>query len=248
MKHDRQQESRFSDLARACSHSGEPRFTRFLEPPELHLAAHAANEAGVKYAAFGGYEDAERQMAAFTPDGEVEESLWPILCLKISWNPKYGDIGHRDLLGALMAQGIERACTGDIALGSGCAYLFTVPEVAPFLIANMDSAGRARLKLSEVGLDEAALEPQQGVAARVTVASMRLDALLSEGLNLSRAQAQNLISRGLVKLNHIEQLRTDAKVASGDLISARGYGRIRVGEPQQTKKGRIGIQLLKYGK
>lgn len=212
------------------------------------MAAHAAHEAGVSYRAFGGFPDAERQMVGFFVGDEIEAWQWPITCLKLAWNPKYGSVGHRDLLGALMAQGIERACTGDIALAGDCAYLYVVPEVAGYLMANMDSAGRAKLSVEQVALPEAGLEPPKGQHIRVTAPSLRLDALLSEGCRLSRAQAQQLILRGLVKLNHMEQLRCDARVSEGDLISARGHGRIRVEQVQgETKKGRIGVILFKYG-
>jgi RNA-binding protein YlmH len=46
----------------------------------------------------------------------------------------------------------------------------------------------------------------------------------------------------------VEQ-RSDARVEEGFLISARGYGRLRIDEVQgETKKGRIGVMLFRYGK
>jgi RNA-binding protein YlmH len=77
---------------------------------------------------------------------------------------------------------------------------------------------------------------------------MRLDAVAAAGFSLGRAEAQELIRRGLVKLNHLPEERTDARVGAGDLISIRGYGRLRVDEEQGlTKKGRLGVQMTRFG-
>lgn len=241
-------ESKLMDAARACAHSGEPRFTRFLEPVHVAAARHAAKECGVKCELFGGYEGAERVMAGFTNGAPIEGWQWPMQCLKLSWNQKYASPSHRDLLGATMAQGMERACLGDIVLGDSLAYLLATPEAADYLSANMDSAGQAKLKLEMVSMDEVQPVKPKGRSIRVTVPSLRLDAVLAECGKLSRAQAQNMVARGLVKLNHLEQLRADARLSEGDLISARGVGRIRIErELGETRKGRMAVQLFLYG-
>ena len=79
--------------------------------------------------------------------------------------------------------------------------------------------------------------------------SAAVDAVLAAGWKLSRAEAQRLISAGLVKLNHVPELRGDVRVEEGSLLSARGYGRLRVDEVQgETRHGRTGVVLFRYGK
>ena len=57
-----------------------------------------------------------------------------------------------------------------------------------------------------------------------------------------------LIAAGLVKLNHVPQLRPDARLEEGDLISARGYGRVRVTAFQgESRRGRQVVQVFRYG-
>ncbi len=239
-------EARFTDLARACVQAGRPRFARFLEPNQLPLARKAAHEQGARFEAFGGYPDAERCLGAFAPDDEA--LVWPVRCLRLDWNDKYGAPSHRDLLGAVMAQGLERSMLGDIQLGQGCAYLFCTPEAAEYLRGNLDSAGRTRLRILEIPYEEAVVAEPVGTTIRVTLASLRLDTLVSEGYDLSRSQAQSLIERGLVKLNHTEQLRTDARIERGDLVSVRGYGRLKLIEVEgETRKGRIASRVFRYG-
>ena len=66
---------------------------------------------------------------------------------------------------------------------------------------------------------------------------------------LSRSEAQRLISAGLVKLNHAPQTRSDMRLGEGDLISARGYGRVRVEALEgESRRGRQVVRVFRYGK
>lgn len=238
---------RLRELALRAHHSGKPQFTAFLEPPEEIAARTAANEADTRVAFFGGFSDAERRVAGFSDDS-LDEADFPIACLLLKWNAKFSSPEHRDLLGALMGLGIERSSTGDIAFGAddGTAYLFVREEVSAYVCANLESAGRASLT-AEITNDAPRLRPPSGVTVRVTVSSERLDAILAEGLNLSRAQAQKLIAQGLVKRNHAVELRGDVHLTESDLLSVRGFGRIRVQALDGiTRKGRQSVRLFKY--
>ncbi|MBQ9952610.1 MAG: RNA-binding protein [Clostridia bacterium] len=238
---------RFSELAMRAAFTGVPQFTRFLEPSMERDALSAAHAAGASVSFSGGYEGAERRMAAFH-DGDAPED-YPIAALELRWNAKFADAKHRDLLGAVMGLGLERDATGDVCLGQkeGVAYLFCTEDVAGYISGNLESAGRASLKIERAG--EIDIAPPEGSEMRVTVQNLRMDAVLAAGYKLSRSEAQKLIAAGLVKLNHVIEMRSDARVEAGHLISARGYGRLRIDEIQgETKKGRIGVMLFRYGK
>ena len=238
---------RLEDLARRAARTGRTQFTRFLEPSSQPEASSAAHAEGVTAVFFGGFEDAERKMAAFCA-GEPDEPF-PIEALKLTWNAKFSDASHRDLLGAVMALGLKRETIGDICLGvsPGSAYLFCAAEVAESIIGSLESAGRAHLKVARA--DKLEIAPPKGTEQRITVQAPRMDAVLAAGYRLSRAEAQRLIAAGLVKLNHIPELRGDVHLKAGDLISARGYGRLRVDAIQgETRKGRLAIRVFLYGK
>ena len=136
---------------------------------------------------------------------------------------------------------------GDIVVLQERAYLFAQQRMAEHIAAALDSAGRTKLRVSV--LDELPrLEPPKGTELRGTVSSMRLDAVLSEGFGLSRANAAELIAAGRVKLCHVPTIRADARVKQGDAISARGYGRLMVEEiGAPTRKGRLPVLLIRYG-
>lgn len=240
---------RLDELAKRAVYTGRAQFTRFLEPAAEREVRAAANAAGASVKFFGGYEDAERRIAAFH-DGEIPEDWeFPMQALEIAWNVKFCTVQHRDLLGSAMGLGLEREALGDVCLGRepGVGYLFCASDMADYICANWESAGRAKISVGYAGSVDIA-EPE-GVQLRVTVQQLRLDSLVAAGWKLSRAEAQRLIAAGLVKLNHAVEEKSDVRVEEGGLISARGYGRLRVDEIEgETKKGRMGLKLFRYGK
>ena len=243
------EKKRLRELALRAAYSRTPCFTRFLEPPMERECLAAANEAGVNAAFFGGFEEAERRIAAFYADEAPEEWEYPLSCIELKWNPKYASPAHRDLLGSVMGLGLERDSTGDIAFcaAEGTACLFAHRDVESYICANLESAGRAALKLRL--LDETPeLKPPEGTEIRITISSERMDAVIAAGLKLSRSEAQKLISAGLVKRSHIPELRGDIHLEEGDLLSVRGHGRMRIlAFEGQTRKGRLAVRLFRYG-
>ncbi len=235
---------RMKELSMRASVRPDPQFTHFLDPTQLQAAIAAANAKGVHLATDGGYPDAERRIAAFY--GAEPPVIFPYACVEIAWNARFGSPGHRDLLGSVMALGFERERMGDIVLSGEKAYLFAERDVASYVAANLERAGRVSVKCRVIdGAPE--LPPPEGRVVRETVPSLRLDALLSAGLDLSRSQASGLIAAKRVYLNHVETVRCDAPVEAGDVISVRGCGRIRLEEVGGlTRKGRLSVAIFRY--
>jgi RNA-binding protein YlmH len=237
--------ARLYELCLRSEKLGAPVFTKFMSPPEAAQAQRIAKERRMGASINGGYPDAERVIACFHPLGEAPD--FPIDCLRITWDTRYGQADHRALLGSVLALGIERSLVGDIVLQEEAAYLLAAREMAPFISDNLQSAGRVSVKATV--LDRIPpLSPKEGKVFRETVASLRLDAVLAAGLNLSRARASALITGGQAQVNHHLELRTDAQLKEGDLLSIRGFGRLRlnaVGQP--TRKDRIPILFEGHG-
>jgi RNA-binding protein YlmH len=235
---------RFLELARRAERCYAEQYTRFLDPAGRETALRAADEAGISVLFWGGYSDAERVMACFGAETSVE---WPITWLKLGFNPRYGTPGHRDILGALMGLGVVREHLGDIVLDTDCAYLCCSEEIAPFLQNNLESAGSVHLKLTQ--LDEPPhLPPPVGKMIRTTVASPRLDAMLAAGFDLSREQARQMVIQGKTRVNYRLQVKPDAGLQEGDLVSVRGLGRFKLMENNgTTRKGRDSMTLFRYG-
>ena len=111
---------RLKDLASAADRRGIVVFTDFMNLNELNIFHSCTREFGyVSYQLFGGYEHAERQIAAFLPDALSYSYDFPIISLKIRpLQKKFAeDLSHRDYLGALLNLGVDRSKIGDILVG-----------------------------------------------------------------------------------------------------------------------------------
>ena len=192
----------------------------------------------------GGFSDAERVRAVFVnPDwGEYErEGLFA--ALKIEYRPQ-DTLGHRDVLGALMALGIERDTIGDIVSAEHSATLVCLPEMSPYIMENLTKAGRVGISISKIRMHELPERQEEYNIKTDTVASLRLDAVLCAAFDLSRSKAAELIAVGRVSLNHLPCLQPAKELCESDLLSVRGLGRAKLLEVGGTsRKGRMFVKI-----
>ncbi len=199
---------------------------------------------------FGGYEDAERKMLVYLPDYLEESSLMedssPIACIHAAFYE--GDTPtHRDFLGALMGAGIARDTVGDICVGSGFCDFFVTEQIAPYLLQEFQSAGRTKLRLTQIPLNQAAIPEPEVQQIRDTVSSLRLDSVISAGFRISRSLAAQYITAGKAAVDGLPWEKPDKAVEEGAVISLRGSGKIKLHTVGgQTKKGRISVVLHRY--
>lgn len=232
------------ELAHRAARTGIAQVAWFLSPAEQAQAEICARRAGVTLFSEGGTPDAERRVVAFAEMDWLPE--WPVDCLRVTWHARYGALGHRDLLGAILALGMGREKVGDLYIGDGEAHLFVLHEMAGYIAANLERAGNTPVKVAVLdawpSLDTAGGDP-----VTVNVASPRLDAVLGAAWKLSRGRAAQLVASGSVKVNHQQELRADRQVNDGAVISVRGKGRVKVESiGGQSKKGRFFMTLLRF--
>ena len=229
-----------------------PAHTAFLTPGQRAAAEGLLNAWGrPKYLFWGGYEGAERTVCAFLPDWQEPEDFaadpdGPVGAVEAVF-PREVQLSHRDILGGLMALGLDREKLGDILILPGKCQVLALTELVPILLSQWESAGRARLKLRQIPLSGLEVRPPEVRVIRDTVAAPRLDAVLAAGFSLSRGKAADLIAAGRVEVNHRECLKGDHQVEEGDVLTCRGLGKCvltEVGGP--SKKGRILIVLERY--
>lgn len=236
------------DKYAACADKNYVQTTRFLSLHDSTLAETALKgEKARGYVFWGGYEEAERRIAVFYPDymdeeGAVEES--GVSVVRASF--RSGTVSHRDMLGSLMNIGITRECLGDLLVHDDFCDIICVSESADFIMDNLLRAGRETLKLQMLEGSPAEKEEKFKII-KDTVASLRIDAVVSAGCSLSRANAAALINSGKVKVNDFECLKTDRIVGQGDSISVRGYGRMLLADiGGVSRKGRHIIEIKRY--
>ena len=107
--------------------------------------------------------------------------------------------------------------------------------------------GRAKVDVRIIALDEIQVPEQKVKIITDTVASLRLDSVMASGFQLGRSKASAYITAGKTEVNHMTALKPDMPVAEGDVISARGLGKLRLKTVKgQTKKGRTALVLEKF--
>lgn len=214
---------------------------RFVTGEERAAAVHAAREAGVAASFDGGWPDADREQVCFHP--AWAEAEFTAVWVEIRWAAKFAHVEHRDLLGSLMGLGMDRSFFGDLIALEDRAYLLALPEAASRLPMEWDKAGNVPVKI--VILEEAPhFEPPRGEMLRDTVASLRLDCILAAGMKSSRSRAAEIIRTGAVAVDHMPEERTDRLLEPGQLLSIRGFGRIRLNEVgSPTRKDRLPVML-----
>ena len=223
--------------------------TCFLSPREQEMSRYLFGDAeGLHF--FGGYEDAERKMLVYLPEYLDVDALYaddsPLVCLHAQF---YGgdSPSHRDFLGALMGIGISRETVGDICVGKDHCNFFVTSEIAPYLLQNFLSAGRAKLRLSAIPATQASIPEPEVKEIRDTLASLRLDSVISSGFRIGRSLASQYVTAGKAAIDGLPCEKPDKAVAEGMKISVRGLGKIKIKAVNgQTKKGRISVVIDRY--
>lgn len=226
-----------------------PANTAFLSPRELEMARYLFGTVP-GLTEFGGYEDAERKMLVYLPEYLDETSLMeedsPVVCLRATYFE--GDtLSHRDFLGALMGAGIAREAVGDICVGTGSCDFFVTDEIAPYILQNFIGAGRTKVHLDIVPLSQVMVPEPETKEIKDTLASLRLDSVISSGFRVSRSLAAQYVTAGKAAIDGLPCEKPDKAVSEGCKISVRGLGKIKLRAVNgQTKKGRISVVIDRY--
>ncbi|MCF0144382.1 MAG: RNA-binding protein [Firmicutes bacterium] len=204
---------------------------------------------------YGGYKDAERCIPVFLPDyaDAAEEASELLKVVRVTAPKGSRALTHRDYLGSLLALGLDREVTGDILVrqaddkSGGGADIIVQAEIAEFIKLNYDKAGRTNLAVEILPIEQLDRGTINIVQKRDTVASLRLDNIVSSAYGLSRGKAAEAIRRGIVSVNSMEALKVDMEIREGDKIVMRGAGKAILAEVGGTsRKDRIRITFNIY--
>lgn len=206
---------------------------------------------------YGGYDGAIYQMICFLPDNDyldIKKSDFPISCVKISpVNNKFCDkLTHRDFLGAVMNLGIKRDQVGDIVVTevdsyskAYAAYVFCKSNKEK-LISSITQIKHTTVK-TEIVLDSDIAIEQKFKDIPGSVASLRLDCIISVACKTSRSQCLTYIRAGNVFINGRCCTENAREIKNGDIITIRGFGKYLIETSEvTTKKGRFHITAKQY--
>ncbi len=222
--------------------------TAFLDPRQLELAeALLRKKSNLSYTVYGGYPEAERNVIHVFP-AQHQGSLPPVTAILVEWRGDRDTLGHRDLLGAVMGLGLKRDQVGDIIMiEDGKAAVMVMQSKAEYICSSLSQVGRVPVNCEVAEPGRLDLAKSNGKEIKGTVASLRVDSLLSLGFGLSRSKVVRLIKGGLVVVNWRPTTSPSLQVEEGDHISLRGRGRLLLDAVEgETRKGRIRLKLKKY--
>ena len=235
------------ELCEASSKSHRMLTTAFLPPifkkiiPEI-----LRSYEDLDFLVSGGYEDAEYFKVMVYP-GYTSHEMAGIKVIKSTFNSKYGSLGHRDVLGALMGLGIKRQLIGDILVKDSTIQILVDEDMGAYIAAQLDKIGKVKVSSQLMDLDTLVYEPVSYEYSHQTVSSLRLDTIISSAFNMSRSKVVEAIKSEKVKLNHRVETSTSKLVVEKDLVSFRGQGRFILDEVLGlSKKDRQKIIIKKY--
>ncbi|MBQ8208337.1 MAG: hypothetical protein IJZ89_06365 [Clostridia bacterium] len=257
--------ARLSDLF-AETERGYITSSTFLDPAELFFSRGYIKQIGAEKRTFffGGYKNAERKCIFFLP--EYYEELLPdifdysaaltVLGAELSEAVKalrikgsgYRNLSHRDYLGAILNLGIDRSAVGDLCITEeNTCVLFAVPAVADLIQSSCERIGSDKVKTEQIPLSGDFNYERKTRSMTDTVASDRLDCVVSSLAGESREKAKIMILSGLVECNYSPSERTDLRIYNGDTVTIRGVGKFIIDDiTEETKKGRLRLSARKY--
>lgn len=231
--------SRAEDTVRLALKNYSVKAFGFLTPYErMVIEKNLYSPAEVSVVYFGGYDNAERTFMLCIPE-YTEVDYDEFLSVISITGRDTAKLTHRDYLGSLLGLGITRENIGDILVSEDGAFVFVKTEICDFVKNNLDKVGRVGVHTEHIKCSDAKIPPPKTRSVKGTVQSYRLDAILSAATGMSRTRSAEMIKQGKVCVNWEEIEAVSYIVKEGDLLSVRGFGRMKLSQiGGTTRKGR----------
>lgn len=228
----------------------EHRLTDFLDPRQRYILQTLVNRNGDVQVCFdGGYADAERMRALIAPDyAYLDDADFDIQVLAITSEDRhFPSLEHGDFLGAVLGLGIKRDKVGDIHVLDNCCHILFAGGISEFAHLQLQMVHRVKVMTELLPLDCLQITQSKLEEFRFTVASKRLDGIVSDAWRLSRAKVLPPIKAGRCKVNWKVVSDPSLPLHEGDIVSLQGYGRFKVLElSDQTKRGRLKVRIGRF--
>ncbi len=223
-------------------------FTSFLNLREKELFIATANKySDIKLDFNYGYiGDGQRCIACvYSSNDEVYDYEYQLDIISCNLIKEHG-LTHRDFLGSLMSLMIKREFIGDILVFEDSAYIILHQNFTKIILDELNQIKNINVSFK---IFENQLEYYDKFTEirNATVASLRLDNVLSAILKQSRSSIQTLLKQGLITVNQMMVKQADFKMYDNDIISIKKHGKYKIlTENNKSKKDRIFIEIKKY--
>ena len=248
MREDKILLGRIEDKMAQCDSYYSATHTGFLSLHERSIASRMLlQSASITRCFEGGYEEAERTVCVFLPDYANIADENPLCLIRATKKSGSNQLTHRDYLGSLVGLGIERSVIGDILVNENGADIICLEEISEFIMLHYMAAGRTELTLEKLPITDLEVTDTNFKEVTDTIASLRLDNVISSAFKMSRSKAVASISKGIVFVNNVEISKSDFKVNHGDKLVVRGLGKCKLAEVGgRSRKDRIYVTYNIY--
>lgn len=226
------------------------KLTDFLDPRQSFILTSLVNRhPDVHCRLDGGYAAAERRRALIAPDYrdlDGEEMEMAVLSVS-SGDGKFLVLEHGDYMGAILGLGMKRDKVGDIHVIEGGCHCLVTRDAADYLHLNLSRVHKVHVQTELLPLNKLELSSVKLDELTLSVASMRMDGIVSDVFRLSRAKVLTPIQAGRCRVNWKPEEDPSKPLKEGDMVSMQGFGRFKVLEVEGvTKKGRIRVKIGKF--
>ena len=204
--------------------------TSFVNPHQVEILRNLGNHLQLQIFSSSDYYTSELAKVIIAPlYYELQVSDFEIDLLEISYANKFHHLIHSQIMGTVLNQlGIERKVFGDILVASGRVQIMVDRKFTQFFIDHISRIAKTSVKLKQVDFSQLIAVQADSKLRDVLVSSMRLDKVLAASFRLSRSVATKLIATKQVRVNYSMLDNPSHHLLLNDLISVRGYGRVKV--------------------
>lgn len=192
---------------------------------------------------FFGFPLGERRV--FISNLDTKEAFLDLVSIKNLYIAK--SLGHRDYMGAVLNLGIARDKFSDFIVEEDKVYFLTFKNISPFIMENLEKVGNNGVTVAIEDLGEVQRLKTKLKDMKITIASMRIDTIVSEITGQSRSKGEILIKEGRVLVNGLIVKEKNQEVHVDDIITIRSHGKYIILEDREvTRKGKLRISICKY--
>lgn len=235
------------DLCQRVEESYSYHLTAFLNPREEEILQSIASFCHLSAFSSRLFFQGEFARVIIAPDYyTLDQADFEMVALEISYPTKFHTLSHSQVLGTLIHQlGIKREWIGDILVADEHLYVVLEKKFADLAQGTISKISRVPVTWKECSLEQLPVSVDvEGRSQQVLLSSLRLDKVVAVAFKLSRANAGKLIDSGQVKVNYREVKQTGKTLEIGQLVSVRGFGRVRLKELLGiSKQGKFKIEL-----
>lgn len=212
------------------------KYTKFLDERELNIVLPILNKEKISYNIYKTFNDCNYYILYSNLLPKV--SILRINCKKT--------LRHQDIMGSVYNLGIDKAVIGDIIVDE-YNDIIVLDYISDYIINNLLKIGKYEIEIIKVNIDKRKDYIPQYLTYNKTVASNRIDVVISKVINTSRSIVEEKIKNKEIFLNYEILKEKDYKLKEGDIFSIRKYGKYKFLKiVKTTKKNNLLIEYLKY--